>query len=116
MVIFTMPKLNKELTPKQYQSLLESCVDGCQKDYCFYKWVIGEMHSHPRLLVQLKCIEIFKWELSSAADRDVGGNEASEKWVTEGYAAAFAEVYDAENSPRRNYKDTIEFVKNNSKK
>lgn len=111
-----MPKINKELTQKQYCDLLESCVDGCKKDYCFYKWVIGEMHSSPRLLVQLKLIELLKWELSEAAGHDIGGNEAAEKWVTSGYAAAFAEVYDPENSPRKNYKDTLEYVKANPPK
>ena len=106
-----MPKQQKELTQKQYCALLEMCVDGCKKDYCFLKWVIGEMRSSPRLLLQLKLIEIMKWELSEAADHDIGGNEAAEKWVTEGYAEVFADLFDEEATPRKLYKEVVDKVK-----
>ena len=111
-----MPKINKELTQKQYCGLLESCADGCENRYCFFKIFLLEQHPNPRVIAQLKCFELHKYFLSEKAGKDVGWNKAAEDWVERGLAAAFAEIYDGENTPRQNYKDTLEYLKENPPK
>lgn len=105
-----MPKTNKDLTSKQYCDLLEACADGCENKYCFFKIFLLEQHPNPRVIAQIKAFEIWKYELSEKTGKDVGWNAAIEKWIEQGLSAAFAEIYDAENTPRQNYKDTLSYV------
>jgi len=111
-----MPKPIKELTPLQYHDLIESCVEGCENRYCLFKIIINELHSSPRLLSQLKNMELHKYFMSQAAKRDVGWDAALEDWVSSGYAFAFSEVYDSEVSPKNLYKDVVAYVKENPQK
>ena len=106
-----MPKNNKELSLSQYDQLVDSCADGCENRYCFFKTLLHEIHSSPRVLCQIKCLEILKFEKSEKAGKDIGWGQAGETWVKDGYAAAFFEVYDAEKTLRQNYKATLDYLK-----
>lgn len=47
-----------------------------------------------RVLLQIKCIEEYKWIKSQEAGYDIGWNNAVFGWIKEGYAKKFREVYD----------------------
>lgn len=110
-----MPKPYKELTPKQYCELLESCAEGCENKYCFFKIFLLEQHPNPRIISQIKCFEKYKYEESERQKKDIGWNAAIEKWIEEGYAAAFAEVFDPELPIRQVYNETMAMVKKSKK-
>jgi len=102
-------QLPKNLSEKRFKQLINELIDDhCSCDYCFLKTFIESLHPEPFVLVQLKCIEMFKWDESKVAGQDIGWNEAGMRWATNGYAAAFREVFDCELSIRDNYKLTIE--------
>jgi len=52
-----------------------------------------------RFLEQHKCVEKYKYELSSKLKKELSWDEAYFSWCEEGYAKRFAEVYD-ENKDR----------------
>lgn len=93
-----------------YDSLLNQCADGCGASYCFFKMVIHEIHSSPRLLCQLKNIEVMKYEISEKVGHDIGINAAAEIWQTQGYAEAFSQVYEVGVPFREVYKRVITLV------
>jgi hypothetical protein len=101
-----MGKLQKD----QYLSLLKSCEDNCNKPYCFFKIFLETQHPDPRILCQFKCIEIFKWEESEREKFDIGFSEAGMRWVTLGWASAFAEVYEEGVALREIYRRTKSFL------
>ena len=86
--------LNKE----EYKELLEDlCREYCRPNqYCILKEFLVSLHPSPRLLLQLKCLERYKWSLGEEAKKDVGWKKATEEWVDMGYAKKFAEIYDEE--------------------
>lgn len=73
------------------KKLNEVC--DCKNKYCLIKEIILCSHQDPRFLIQLKCIEIFKWEESEKQRDDIGWDEAHVEWVAKGYAKRFAELY-----------------------
>lgn len=88
--------LNKE----EYRELLEDlCCEYCEpKRYCILKEFLVSLHPSPRVLVQLKLIDKFKWTLSEKAKKDVGWTEAIAQWIEGGCAKKFAECYDEEDN------------------
>jgi hypothetical protein len=76
--------------------LIEELTSGCEcGSYCFWKEYI--QHSaiiDPRYVIQLKCVEIFKYEESERQQRELTTSQTMQLWVDRGYAAAFAELYD----------------------
>ena len=71
----------------------EVVCEYCKSDWCLLKEVMICKHSDSRFLVQLKCIEKFKFVLSETAKGDVGWDVAHMEWVDRGYAKRFADVY-----------------------
>lgn len=67
------------------------CPHGC---YCTLKEILIRAPRDVRVLVQIKCIEKFKYERSADAKKDIGWEEAFRLWVDEGHAAAFARHFD----------------------
>lgn len=57
-----------------------------------------------RILAQHKCIEIFRYEYGQFLERPVSWEEASEKWVKEGFASTFASAYRPCRSVREIYR------------
>lgn len=84
--------LNKE----KYQELLEDlCCEYCEpKRYCILKEFLVSLHPSPRVLLQLKCIDKFKFEESKNEEKDIGWTEAFKRWIDKGHAKNFAELYD----------------------
>lgn len=69
-------------------------VCSCTGDkYCLLKEILLCSHNSPRFLVQLKCIEMAKYELSQEAGNDIGWETAHIEWVSKGWAKIFAEIY-----------------------
>ena len=71
----------------------EVVCEYCKTDWCILKEIMICKHSDSRFLVQLKCIEKFKFVLSERAGKDVGWDIAHMEWVDEGYAKRFADIY-----------------------
>jgi hypothetical protein len=83
----------------------------CCNGYCILKEIIACSHSDGRFLVQLKCIEHFKYEESETQKKDIGWDDAHAKWVDKGFAARFADYYDEELTAEQIYQKIIETQK-----
>ena len=68
----------------------------CTSNWCLLKEIMICKHSDSRFIIQLKCIEKFKFILSEKASEDVGWDVAFEKWTDLGYATLFANHYNEE--------------------
>jgi len=103
--------MKDKYTKKQFPQLLnELACEGCSK-YCFLKLFVESLHPEAFVLIQLKCIEFFKWEESEREGEDIGWNEAGMRWAMNGYACCFREIFNEELTPKENYILTIEKVK-----
>ncbi|MFA7219018.1 MAG: hypothetical protein WC119_00635 [Synergistaceae bacterium] len=84
------------MSKKNFKKLIDELVcDTCKSDYCFVKVFLESLHPEPIVLIQLKCIEKFKWEESERLKREVDWNEAIMIWAETGYAKAFRKVWNA---------------------
>jgi len=84
-----------DVSSEKYCGLLDELVsDNCNCGYCLLKYLLESIHPDPRFLVQLKCIEKFKYEQSCKDGVDIGWNEACYRWVNKGLAKAFCDAYD----------------------
>ena len=72
------------------EDISESCPPG---KYCILKEIVLNSGMSDRLLVQLKCIEKFKFEKSSYFGRDIGWEEAHKEWIKEGCSEKFRQLY-----------------------
>ena len=87
-----------------YQQLLsELTCENCTSAYCFLKKFMESLHPDPRVLIQLKCMEKFKWERSQLENRDIGWNETGMIWALEGWAKNFQETFNEDDSATINY-------------
>lgn len=101
----------KNVSKDQYLKILYSCVDDCDKPYCFLKVFLEHQHPDPRILCQFKCIDIFKWEESEKAGYDIGLRQAGFMWCEgagKSWAAAFSHVYEEDELPVEIYRRTKE--------
>ena len=86
-------------TDLQYQKLLEDvCGDSCCRagEYCFLKLIVMEIGLAPRVILQIKAVEKFKFEESAGEGHDIGTQEAWRRW-TDGdnsWSEAFALAYE----------------------
>jgi hypothetical protein len=103
--------MKDKYSEKRFPELLnELACEGCS-NYCFLKIFIESLHPESFVLIQLKCIEFFKWEESERERKDIGWNEAGMRWAINGYACCFREVFNEDLTPKENYLLTIEKVK-----
>jgi len=86
--------------------LADTC--PCQDQYCSLKEFVFHMARDPRLLVQMKCMEKFKYEESNKKKYDIGWKKACEDWVELGFAEKFAKAYDEKKSINQIYKEILE--------
>lgn len=101
--------MNKPIYKKMLNELCSDCC--CSSDhYCFLKEFMVECNPSPRLLIQLKCIEKFKYEISEKETRDIGWTEAVDRWASEGYAERFARFYSEDKKYTVIYKEIISDV------
>ena len=70
---------------------LEDVTDGCDMD-CYLKDIARKVFSR-RLLEQLRCIADYKWILGEEIGYNIGMEEATNRWVSDGFAKVFADVY-----------------------
>jgi len=93
-----MRKYKKELDNKQYKRMLNDiCSDYCAQEHCILKDFLTSAHTSPRILMQMKCAEKFKAVIAKETGRKVKDIELSEsmgRWVKDGYAVKFSEVYE----------------------
>lgn len=62
--------------------------------YCTFKEILVRFAPRDsRTLMQLKCLELFKYQRSEQDRRPWDWNEALDRWVQEGYAATFARLF-----------------------
>lgn len=83
---------------ERYRELLDDiCEEHCNSNkYCILKEFLTLSHHSPRLLMQMRCIEKYKWTISEKANKDVGWADAFNKWVEDGYAKKFGDLYTEE--------------------
>lgn len=83
------------LSKTEYKELLDDvCCGECKGDkYCTLKELLLHSNKDVRFIMQLKCIEKFKWEESERQGKDIGWDEASMLWVDRGLAVKFAKHY-----------------------
>lgn len=77
---------------KTYKKIIEEM--ACEKchDYCFLKQIILSISPKADLLIQLKCIEKFKYEESERQKKDIGWNLAGILWADKGFAKSFRNI------------------------
>jgi hypothetical protein len=94
-------KVSIMISRKRYEEILDeiSSHDG----YCFLKELLKLQRSDPRMLIQMKCIEIHKWVISENFEYEYSWEEAGNDWVERGYAAVFADLYNEDETPKRLY-------------
>ena len=72
--------------------LYDICSDcNCHSEnkYCTLIEFLTEVHNSHRLLMQMKCVEKFKYEQK----QDISWNDAFQLWVDSGKALIFAKLY-----------------------
>jgi flagellar biosynthesis/type III secretory pathway protein FliH len=79
-------------------------------DYCPLEAIVETTQGNDRFLEQHKCIEIFKFLESRKDGKDIGWNESYARWCREGYAKAFAEVYQEGMKHKELYQGIIKIM------
>lgn len=81
----------------QYKKVLEEISPHeCQGRYCFYKIFFGLVKFDQRALAQIKCMEMYKWEINRQYPEDIGWDRVVETWIKEGWAQKYADIYSDE--------------------
>jgi len=88
--------------------LYEICEDcdchNSNNPYCtLIEFISDSNHSTPRFLMQLKCVEKFKYELH----RDMTWDDALSIWVNNGYAKIFSDKYNEDIKFKELYKSIM---------
>jgi len=89
----------------------EACNETCH-EYCFLKKLVQSLHPAADLVIQLKCVELFKWDLNKTNDVEMEWNDAFAIWVEKGYASTFRAVYDVNLPIKEIYDLTINYPQN----
>ena len=90
---------------ERYAELIEELDENVQ-GYSFFKFYFSIHKPDPRVLVQFKCIELFKWELNQDSEEEIDIDTVVLKWNDEGYAKAFGEVFNEEKCVCTVYEET----------
>lgn len=84
------------INDRQMKTLLSKIVEDCnckENGYCTLLELELCSHKDPRMLIQWKCIEKFKYILSEKAGQEISMNDSAKKWIEDGYAARFGDIY-----------------------
>jgi len=103
-----MPMLNEKET-KEYRDFLDEitsdyCPEGC---YCILKEFLISSHPSRITLAQLKVIDRFKFIWSKESKKDIGWKIAFEKYISEGIAKKFRDVYSDTKTEKQIFKEII---------
>lgn len=86
----------------------EEC--GVTHQYCVLKLIAAaQFKRNPRELLQIKCVEMFKWDINKASLEELDISDVWMQWAECGCAKAFKEVYD-ENGPDIPVKEIYKLV------
>ena len=98
------------MNKKQYKDLLgDICDEDCPSDHgCILKEFLISAHPSPRLLVQLKCMDRYKKLCENLDCKPMTWADAMEKWVENGRAKRFGEVYDENKKYLDIYREVME--------
>jgi len=100
--------MKSQVTKARFCDLIDELADDhCRCKYCFLKMFVESVNPSVDVLSQLKCIEKYKWEESERQGKDIGWNEAMLKWVDNGYAKIFRDLYSQEISINELYKSIM---------
>ncbi len=88
----------------------ELAADNCpNKDgYCFTKMLLLHLGQDPRAIVQIKCIDKYKYERSKEVGTDIGLDGAFNEWIKNGLAEKFSKLYDEDKTFTQLYKEIRE--------
>ncbi len=83
-----------------FEDICQNCDCHAKNPYCtlveFFLHILSQDGDRERTLVQIKCVEKYKYELGVKHSREFGWNDAFMEWVKSGLSKRFAEVYDPE--------------------
>lgn len=79
------------------------CKD-CFDPYCILIEILISKINDVRFLIQMKCVEKFKYEIGNESGKHINWNEAYMQWIESGLAAKFAEEYKEDISFEEIYK------------
>ena len=104
--------MSGHLSDKKFKEVCEEIAEtcDCKGGYCFFRNLVTHQHPSLRMLIQLECIEKFKWILSEREGKDVGEQNAAMIWSTSELASAFSQAYSEEKTVRQIFKDTMEMA------
>lgn len=89
------------------KTVIEDIVsDECDGRFCILKEIVAHSGLREYILEQYKCLEIYKWEESKREGKDIGWDETINRWVNEGYAARYSNVYQEGLSFKELYRRT----------
>jgi len=108
----------KVLDKAEYAELLEDvCCEYCKPNhYCILKEFLISAHPSERLIMQLKLIDKYKFEQSKSDDKDIGWTEAINRWVANGHAKRFADLYEEKMRTNSLYKKIMDASTQEEKK
>jgi ADP-ribosylglycohydrolase len=82
------------------KELCEFC-DDCEQRYCFLRSIVELDHKYnKRLLMQMKMVEVYKYQMETAMKKEIGWQDSLTIWVESGMAKKFAEAFDEKSSVR----------------
>ena len=90
------------------KEITQTC--DCKDGYCFYRKLITEKPPEIRVMVQVECMEKFRWEESERQRKDLEGT-AYMLWYELGLSQAFAEAYDENLTVKEIYARTLAIQK-----
>lgn len=85
---------------KSYKEIIDDALAGeCQnKSWCLLRQIVeSSKRIDERMIAQLKCVEIHKWNLNKTRRDEISWNDAMKHWVDSGFAQRFADVYNKED-------------------
>ena len=86
--------LDKEQIRKVLFEITKDChCKDCFDPYCTLIEILLATGKDVRFLIQMKCVEKYRYEISRELDHPVDWNEAYQRWIDEGYAKKFADEY-----------------------
>ena len=85
----------------------ELAEEKCDGDYCFFKLIFKHCRVEQRTVVQMKCLEKFKYEQSANEGRDIGRYETMMRWVDRGFAESFDKEYGPNKTLSEIYSKTV---------
>ncbi len=83
-----------------FEDICQNCDCHAKNPYCtlveFFLHILSQDGDRERTLVQIKCVEKYKYELGIKYSKEFVWNDAFMEWVSNGLSKRFAEVYDPE--------------------